>query len=154
MVFRTPKLVKRTRRGIELQLGAEERQLLGGLVAELRELLRTDDDPSLGRLYPTAYPDDPEREAEYRLLARTELVDRRQQVLDAMEASLGAKLLDDDQVNAWVQGLNQIRLVLGTRLDVDEEEPEFDPEAPDAPARAVYAYLAMLLDQFVDALSS
>ena len=154
MVFRTPKLVKRTRHGIELQLGAEERQLLGGLVAEMRELLRTDDDPSIRRLYPTAYPDDPEREAEYQLLARTELVDHRQQVLDAMEASLGAKLLDDDQVNAWVQGINQIRLVLGTRLDVDEDEPEFDPEAPDAPARAVYAYLAMLLDQFVDALSS
>jgi hypothetical protein len=154
MAFRTPKLVKRTRHGIELQLGAEERQLLGGLVAEMRELLRTDDDPGLRRLYPTAYPDDPEREAEYQLLARTELADHRQQVLDTMEASLGAKLLDSDQVTAWVQGINQIRLVLGTRLDVDEDEPEFDPEAPDAPARAVYAYLAMLLDQFVDALST
>src|SRR3954462_6036773 len=84
MVFRTPKLVKRTRHGIELQLGAEEPQLLGGLVAEMRELLRTDDDPSLRRLYPTAYPDDPEREAEYQILARTELADHRQQVLDPM----------------------------------------------------------------------
>ena len=70
-----------------------------------------------------------------------------------MEASLGAKVLDPDQVTAWVQAINQIRLVLGTRLDVDEDDAEFDPDAPDAAARAVYAYLALLLDQFVDALS-
>ena len=84
-----------------------------------------------------------------------ELVEEHRQVgVDRSRRCLGAKLLEDDQVNAWVQGINQIRLVLGTRLDVDEDEPEFDPEAADAPARAVYAYLAMLLDQFVDALSS
>jgi len=152
MAFRTPKLVKRTRHGIELHLGAEERQLLGGLVAEMRELLQTDA-PSLRRLYPTAYPDDPEREAEYQILARAELADHRQQAMDAMEESLDAKVLDPDQVTAWVKAINQIRLVLGTRLDVDEDEPDFDPDAPDAPARAVYAYLALLLDQFVDALS-
>jgi len=153
MAFRTPKLVKRTRHGIELQLSPEERQLLGGLVAELRELLGTDD-PSLRRLYPTAYLDDPARDAEYQILARSELADRRVEALDVMEASVDAKVLDPDQVNAWMQAVNQIRLVLGTRLDVDEDEPEFDPVAPDAPARAVYAYLAMLLDQFVDAVSN
>src|SRR3954454_16567941 len=108
MVFRTPKLVKRTRHGIELHLGAEERQLLGGLVAEMRELLQTDD-ASLRRLYPTAYPDDPEREAEYQILARAELADHRQQSMHAMEASLDAKVLDSDQVTAWVQAINQIR---------------------------------------------
>jgi hypothetical protein len=153
MVFRTPKLVKRTRHGIELQLSAEERQLLAVLMAEMRELLGTDD-PSLRRLYPTAYLDDPERDAEYQILARAELSDRRQHALDVVEASVDAKLLDADQVNAWMQTINQIRLVLGTRLDVDEDEPEFDPDSEDAAARAVYAYLAMLLDQFVDAVSS
>jgi hypothetical protein len=152
VVFRTPKLVKRTRHGIELQLGAEERQLLTGLVAEMRELLGTDD-PSLRRLYPTAYLDDPERDAEYQILARAELADRRLHALDVVEATVNAKVLDPDQVNAWMQAVNQIRLVLGTRLDVDEDEPDFDPESPDAPARAVYAYLALLLDQFVDAVA-
>jgi hypothetical protein len=151
MAFRTPKLVKRTRQGIELQLSAEERQLLAVLVTEMRELLGTDD-PSLRRLYPTAYIDDPGRDAEYQILARAELADRRLQALDVVEASVDARLLDPDQVNAWMQTINQIRLVLGTRLDVDEDEPEFDPDSDDAAARAVYAYLAMLLDQFVDAV--
>jgi hypothetical protein len=150
VIFRTPRLVKRTRAGVELHLPEEARQLLGGLIVEMRELLGTDD-PSLRRLFPTAYHDDPERDAEYQILARSELLDRRQQCLDTMEETVGAKHLSTEQVAAWMQGINQIRLVLGTRLDLDEDDDRFDPDDPDAPARAVYAYLGLLLDQFVDA---
>ena len=49
--------------------------------------------------------------------------------------------------------LNSLRLVLGTRLDVDEELPTLDPDDPLAPAYAVYEYLGWLLSQVVDALS-
>ena len=152
VIFRNPRLVKRTRSGVELHLPDEARQLLVGLIGEMRQLLGTDD-PSLRRLFPTAYQDDPERDAEYQILARSELLDRRHQSLDTMEQTVGAKQLSADQVAAWMQGVNQIRLVLGTRLDLDEDDDQFDPDDPDAGARAVYAYLGLLLDQFVDAAS-
>jgi hypothetical protein len=153
VIFRTPRLVKRTRSGVELHLPDEARQLLASLIAEMRELLGSDD-PSLRRLFPTAYQDDPDRDAEYQILARSELLDRRHQLLDTMEETVGAKQLSAEQVAAWMQGVNQIRLVLGTRLDLDEDDDQFDPEDPDAPARAVYAYLGLLLDQFVDAATA
>jgi hypothetical protein len=48
--------------------------------------------------------------------------------------------------------LNQLRLVLGTRLDVTEDvyETVIDPLDPDASDLAVYLYLTWLQEQFVE----
>lgn len=155
MRFRANRPFRRNRRGrIEVNLSPTERQLLGGMVAELRELLGTDD-ASLRRLFPTAYPDDPTRDAEYQILARSELLDRRLGALEEIESSLEAESLEEDQALAWMQGLNQMRLVLGTRLDVDEDDAgeDIDPDDPEAPAWMTYRYLSVLLGELVDAMS-
>ena len=47
--------------------------------------------------------------------------------------------------------VNDLRLVLGTRLDVSEDDHDVDPDAPDGPARLVYHYLGWLLEEIVDA---
>ena len=41
-------------------------------------------------------------------------------------------MLDRDQADAWLRALNDIRLVLGTRLEVTEDtyEEDVDPEDP------------------------
>ena len=52
----------------------------------------------------------------------------------------------------WLTALNDLRLVLGTRLDVSEDDDDVDPDDPDAPAHAVYHYLGLLLGEVVDAL--
>jgi len=150
-VFRNPRIVRRTRAGIELHLGADQRRLVGELIGELRELLETDD-PGLRRLFPTAYPDDPERDAAYQILARSELVDRRQASLGLVPRLLDAEVLQPDEAEAWMNAVNQVRLVLGTRLDVGEDDEVYDPDAPDAMARAVYFFLGVLLEHFVEAL--
>jgi hypothetical protein len=49
--------------------------------------------------------------------------------------------------------VNDLRLVLGTRLDVSEEMDEMDPDDPDAPLFEVYGYLAWLLENIVAALA-
>ncbi|MCX7622083.1 MAG: DUF2017 family protein, partial [Acidimicrobiales bacterium] len=47
-----------------------------------------------------------------------------------------------------MQGLNAVRLVLGTRLGVrDDEPPEVDPDDPDARVWALYELLALLVDE-------
>src|SRR5436190_1624534 len=113
------------------------------------------DDPSLRRLFPTAYPDDPERDREYRQLVGDELLDRRRASLDTIQATIDATTLSEDEVLAWMGAINDLRLVLGTRLDVSEEtEPIPAPDDPDAPMLVLYGYLGYLLETIVEALSS
>jgi len=148
--------LKRTRRGrFQLRLPASERELLRTLPGELRSLLETDD-PALSRLSPPAYADDPEREAEYRDMVGDDLAAARQRSLEVMESTLDATTLDEEQVVAWLGAVNDLRLVLGTKLDVTEEDYERDlsPTDPNAQAFAIFVYLGWLEEQIVTALSS
>ncbi len=147
--------ISRTRRGTyAVRLPAEERDLLVSLVDQLRELLElTTDDPSVRRLFPTAYHDDAERDREYQQLVRDELLEGRLAALSTVEESARSGELDGAQLGAWLTALNDLRLVLGTRLDVSEDEATISPDDPDAPAMAVYGYLSVLLNDVVDALA-
>ena len=135
-----------------------EQDLLRSLVPQLRDLLTTDD-PALTRLFPTAYPDDPERDAGYQALVRDELLEKRFASLDVLEQTIEAgekgRELTGDELSAWMRALNDLRLVLGTRLDVteDDDPSDIDPADPDAAAWSIYHYLGMLLTFIVDALA-
>jgi len=120
----------------------------------MRELLDSDD-PVLDRLYPVAYPNDEDRETEYRLLVRDELRSSHQAALAALEESADAERLDEEQLLAWMRAINEVRLVVGTRLDVTEEGDERpdEPGDPRGPAFAVYDYLTWLQGTIVEALS-
>jgi hypothetical protein len=122
-------------------------------VAQLRDLLLADEDPNLRRLYPTAHVEDGRLDAEYQSLVHGSLVEGRLAALDTLEATLGEKTLTDEQLGCWMGAVNDLRLVLGTRLDVSEEDHEIDPDAPDGPARVVYHYLGWLLEEIVSVLS-
>ncbi len=149
------KPVRRSRKGhFEIRLGEAERELLRSLAPQMRELLASDD-PVLDRLYPVAYPDDEDRETEYRLLVRDELRSSHEAALAALEESADAERLDEEQLLAWMRAVNEVRLVLGTRLDVTEEghERPTEPGDPRAAAFAVYDYLTWLQGTIVEALS-
>ena len=151
------RLIKRRRDGrIEVRLGEAERDVLVHVLGQLRDALVGDpDDPMLQRLFPPAYADDPEKEAGFRALARDELLESRLAAIDAVEASLDAQFLDPDAAGAWMRSLNALRLVLGTRLDVTEDDDRgIEPDDPDAPARALYYFLSNLVDELVDALAA
>jgi hypothetical protein len=147
--------IRRTRRGdFELRLPAAERDVLRTLPAQLRAILRSDD-PALERLFPPAYREDPELEKEYRELVRDDLATAKESSLDVMAATLDASRLDEEQVLAWLGALNDLRLVLGTRLDVTEElyERGIPDDDPRVPAYAVYHYLGWLEEQVVVGLA-
>jgi Domain of unknown function (DUF2017) len=138
-----------------VKLSSKERILVRELVGQLREqLLASTDQPHLRRLFPPAYAEDTERNAGYQVLTRDELLESRLSAIETVESTLEGGDLDKDQLTAWMTTLNSLRLVLGTRLDVDEELPLLDHDDPDAPAYAVYEYLGGLLAQVVDALAS
>jgi len=149
-------LVRRTRRGtFELRLPEYGLWLLRSLLPQLRTLLTEDDtsSPQLRRLFPTAYPDDPERDEEYWQLVRDDLVAGRLAAIDEVEQSLDARELTREQALAWMSAINAVRLVLGTLLDVSEQMDlsTLGPDDPDLPAYASYDFLSHLLDELVSA---
>jgi hypothetical protein len=150
------KRIKRTRKGqFQIRLPAEERDLLRSLPGQLKDLLE-EDDPSLRRLFPPAYLDDPERDADYQQLMRADLLERHRAALDVMAETIDAEELQEEQLAGWLGALNDLRLVLGTRLDVSEDmwDDELDPSDPRAPALGLYGYLGWLQEQVVEALAS
>jgi hypothetical protein len=153
-LFRRHRITRTGRGTYEVRLPEPERELLGNLVGQLRELLaETTDDPSVRRLFPTAYNEDPERDREYQQLVRDELLDRRLGALATVEATLADPEVTEEQLSAWLSAVNDLRLVLGTRLDVGEEPIEIEADDPEAPVYAVYEYLGFLLSEVVDALA-
>lgn len=160
MRFRAP--VRRAGDGFVIDVDDDEAALIGRLSGELRALLAEEpDDPAaqalLGRLFPSAYLDDDELEAEYQRLMREELVASKLAALDIVDATMADdRTLDEGGLMAFMQSINSVRLVLGTMLDVSDD-PESDEVAAgfeESPEYALYGYLSWLLEHCVQALSS
>lgn len=157
-------------------LRPNEVALLRDLVAQLRDrLLASTDEPMVRRLFPPAYANDAERDAGYQVLTRDELLEGKLQALTAVEEMLestpeepasedadaasgeeageGLTLeADEPKLAAWMRALNDLRLVLGTLLDVEEDMELPSPDDPQAALFAVYEFLGWLLAQIVEAL--
>ena len=169
---------------ILLRLGENERSIVRALVDDLRAIVGdetptpglweadvddeaeddappdasfapADADPVVARLYPDARPDDPDWSTTFRALTRADLDDARRENIAVVEDTIESRTLDDGQAEAWLHVLNDVRLVLGTRLGVTDEDERapLDPEDPEAAAKVVYAYTGYLESQFVDVLN-
>lgn len=154
--------VEATDGGFRINLDAEEKALLVRLVSELHALLTgPDDDPHarelLTALFPTAYPDDDDKEAEYQRLMREELVASRLAAIDSVRATLAPDapaLLDEAETVAFMQSVNAIRLVLGTMLGITDDESADAADDTDTAEHHLYGFLSWLLEWTVQALSS
>jgi len=86
----------------ELRLDDETRQFLGRLLIDLGNTIDGDGHPDMRRLFPTAYPNDPERDAEYQGLMRDELQGSHRAAAEQAVASLDKEWLDaDDLAPDW-----------------------------------------------------
>jgi hypothetical protein len=138
------------------------------LVEQFRDLVaETDaggDDPALRRLSPPAYPDDARAAAEFRSLTASDLLERRRADAETvMESLTGAAtvadddadatdtvglVLDETETRAWLRTLAAVRLVLATRLGVEEGTAHDD----DDPRFGVYEWLGYRLEGLVRAV--
>lgn len=122
------------------------------------------DDPALARLFPDAYPDDPDATAEFRRYTQADLTAERRRranvALESLERIKGGGRLSliPIEAAAWLGALNDLRLVLGTRLEItaDDQEPgqDFGPSDPRTAYIPVYYYLGYLQETLVEALSA
>jgi len=141
--------------GVRLRLLDGERDLLRQLPGQLRDLLdAAPEDPSLRRLFPPAYEDERDA-AEYDRLVRAELHEGRRESLRVLAETADRERLTGDEANAWLTALNDLRLVLGTRLDVSEDTLlEVGSSGSNAQELALYGYLSGLQEELVTALAA
>lgn len=119
------------------------------------------DDPVLARLFPDAYSGDNEAAADFRRYTESGLRAGKSEIMSAMLAAIppggGTIELPADRAPLWLRGLNDLRLALGTRLEVTEETEmeieDLDPADPRFPAYVTYSWLGYLQDSLVAALS-
>ncbi|WP_397519278.1 DUF2017 domain-containing protein [Rhodococcus pyridinivorans] len=65
----------------------------------------------------------------------------------------GKVVLNPEQAEAWLYGLNDVRLALGTTLGIDADTPDvLDDDDPRAPHLDVYHWLTWMQDSLVQAL--
>jgi TPR repeat protein len=171
--------VKKTREGVRVRLEAEETALVRALMEQLLALLgdtpgadgelasfgisenaTVPDDPVLARLFPDAYRDDGEAAGEFRRYTEMGLRDGKREAAETVLGVLREEgtdaVLDEKQAQAWLRALNDVRLALGTRLDITEDWYEqaegMDPRDPRAPMFAAYDWLTMLQESLVRVL--
>jgi hypothetical protein len=127
------------------------------------------EDRVLGRLLPDFYRRDPvtgetdEDDADaagaMRSLHEPELLELKTglatMVLETCPRQGGTVRLTSDQADGWLSALNDVRLALGTALDIEDEIPE---ELPEDDLRrehlGVYQWLTWVQDSLVEAVSS
>jgi hypothetical protein len=166
-LFRDDRRIRRSKSGdgFDVRLPSAERELLASLPGELVELLDQSagdpsarrDDPALARLFPDAYTAiDQHLTDEFRRLMEDDLRDRHRAALETLAAGAQSERVTAADLHAWMTALAQLRLVIGTRLGVEEDtDPRsISDDDPRAAAFALYGYLSWLQEEVVDALSS
>jgi hypothetical protein len=129
------------------------------------------DDPVLARLFPTAYPEDEEAAADFRRFTEASLrngkADAAALVIDTLEEAglpdapedgLFVDVeLDRESAQVWLRAFTDMRLAIGTRLEVEEGDEDFWLELPEddprAPVHDIYNWLAFLQETLVESLT-
>jgi hypothetical protein len=142
--------------------GAAADDPLEAMVGAAGEAVAPPDDPAVRRLLPDAYAD-PADAGEFRRLMDDELRRTKHDALCRLAADLGADepvalSLGDDDVEQWVQALNDVRLVLGTRLDVTDDVRDtwngMEADDPRLPLVLAYDLLTYLQQELLEALDA
>jgi len=161
-------MFRRKGQHIVAKFARQEAQVLRQCVAEMSALLGDEpdrDDPAVERLFPDVYPEDPVEAAEFRRFTEADLktakLDQARVVLDQLVPSGGEVRLDEETADVWLRALTDVRLVLGTRIGVEDEtdiQAELDaavgknPTSPRVGQLSVYAYLSFLQESLIGAL--
>lgn len=169
-------MFKRSIRGkVTLNLKEDERKILLQLFEQMQQLLELPDvpqnpdplallvgldgpteipsDPALARLFPAAYVDDQAAASDFRRFTEPDLRNEKltnvELVSHLLENNSEKLELNQAQINAWLKSLNDVRLVLGTRLGISEEYRE---QSSTDPGLHLYDYLTFLQSTLIDSL--
>jgi hypothetical protein len=146
---------RRTRDGrYKVVLAEPERAALATLPDQLRGVLSDPGDAALARLFPAAVPDDLIADAEFTMRTQGDLTSGRLDDLATFERTIRAERLTEDELLAWTRALNDTRLVLGVRLEIDDDAGPgpLEPDDPRASLVELYRFLSWLVESAVTEL--
>ena len=117
-------------------------------------------DPAVARLLPDFHAEDAQLSSGLRVLHEPELIAAKDaaavKLLDSLPRGGGPVRLDDDAAQAWIAALNDVRLALGVRLEITEDDTPppgvDDTEGPQAAMYATYRWLSAVQDSLVSAM--
>jgi hypothetical protein len=144
-----------------------ESDSIEGIVAAMSTPVSLPEGPILERLLPDGYRGDPEAAEEFRRLTDVELRATKraalQQILDDVAAAgdIGSQSLRiglrDEAASIWLHALADVRLALGTHLEVSEdmdgERAALTPDSPRYAELAIYDWTSWLQDAIVRAIA-
>jgi hypothetical protein len=169
---------------IILRIDVVERGLLTSLLEQMIDLVTPDDDdqevdplarmvgidaqvtrpqdPAVARLFPDAYRDDEQAADDFRRFTERGLREHKQAnartALDSLEGSGSKVTLSPDQAHAWLGALTDVRLVLGARLELTDDNHDELVTLPDDDPRSatvhIYDWLTYLQETLVRCLIS
>jgi hypothetical protein len=138
--------------GAPQQLPDDPLEALEALEATLDVPAERPADPVRARLLPDAVLDDPQASGEFRRLTETALLERKRADAAALRGVLSGPTIVDDAVARQLLGaLNDLRLMLGTRLSVTEGGVLAGAEA--LQSYATYQLLTLLQGDLIEVLS-
>ncbi|MDQ1635253.1 MAG: hypothetical protein QOJ32_2062 [Frankiaceae bacterium] len=131
------------------------------------------DDPVLARLLPDGYSaptgdgnakptvDTEAAAADFRRFTEPDLragkTANAQTILTSVPVGGGSVLLDDDEAESWLRGLNDMRLALGTALEVgpdtDREFGRIDPMSSRGRRLHLYMWLGVLQETLLESIT-
>ncbi|WP_278101790.1 DUF2017 family protein [Microbacterium proteolyticum] len=152
---------------VVMEISGLEALHLAGIVGQFRDLVagaEREEDPAVTRLLPDAYPDDEAASREFRRLTGADMLDRRVEDAGTVLHTLGMDggeldpgsdpdttitvALGETEARAWMRTLAAVRLVLATRLGIQDED---EPRTGDA-RFGIYEWVTYRLDGLVTAL--
>lgn len=165
---------------VRMSLERMEKAVLANLIAQLRQLLdelpkgdpglaelgisestEPPGDPVLARLFPDGYREDGEASGEFRRYTEASLREGKERDSELALRTLaesGDVPLDTEQAQAWLRVLNDLRLALGTRLELSEGDQDrfrdLDEDDPEYTMIVTYDWLTQLQDGLVHCLWS
>lgn len=147
---------------VALRFNAHEAAILRDLTEQMRALLKDSDtdNPVHARLFPDAYEDRKDADA-YREIIGDDLTATKLESLDRVAQALGSRggakvTLTSDDADAWIRTLTDMRLAIGTRLDVTAETMDEEPHPGDprfGPLRIMH-WLGWLQESILDQMVS
>jgi Domain of unknown function (DUF2017) len=118
-------------------------------------------DPALARLLPDFHREDAELSAAMRVLHEPALLTSKDHaavtLLDSLPLGGGTVKLSPDDADEWLSALNDVRLALGVRLRMEEDDVLPDLDRPELNGGGqmmfnVYRWLSAIQDSLVEAM--
>ncbi len=149
-------VLRREGDGFHLTIRPDDRRVVVDLIAQLRDaVLAGTGGDRFRRLFPAAYHQDAELDDEYQRLMHGELLASRLDSLNrthellVRDGEAEVIVLSENELDSLMKSVNDLRLVLGTLLDIQENEPAIDEDDPAYPQYHLYSYLGWLLEWII-----